>query len=109
MRRRGTAARLAGQARTSAEAAGATAIVEAAQAFLGTLGRQKPDAPWHPLTAREFEVAQLVAAGLTNRQIAEKLVLSPKTIAAHVEHILTKLDAARRTEIAAWSATVRPR
>jgi DNA-binding CsgD family transcriptional regulator len=34
-------------------------------------------------------------------------VLSPKTVSAHVEHILTKLGAARRTEIAAWCATVR--
>jgi DNA-binding NarL/FixJ family response regulator len=58
------------------------------------------------LSAREFEVSQLVAAGLTNRQIADQLVLAPKTISAHVEHILTKLGAARRTEIAAWYTTV---
>ena len=62
----------------------------------------------YPLSAREFEVAQLVAAGLTNRQIAERLVVSPKTISAHVTHILTKLGAGRRAEIAAWCATVRP-
>ena len=64
--------------------------------------------PWYPLSAREFEVAQLVAAGLTNRQIAERLVLAPKTISAHITHILTKLGAARRAEIAAWCATVQP-
>ena len=56
---------------------------------------------------REYEVAQLVAAGLTNRQIAQQLVLAPKAISAHVTHILTKLGAARRAEIAAWCATVR--
>jgi DNA-binding CsgD family transcriptional regulator len=60
-----------------------------------------------PLTARELEVAQLVAAGLTNRQIAERLVLAPKTVSAHVEHILEKLHASRRTEIAAWYVTMR--
>ena len=48
-----------------------------------------------------------MAAGLTNRQIAEQLVLAPKTISAHVTHILTKLGAARRAEIGAWCATVR--
>ena len=53
-------------------------------------------------------MAQLVAAGLTNRQIAERLVVAPKTVSAHVTHILGKLGAARRAEIAAWCATVRP-
>ena len=47
-------------------------------------------------------VARLVAAGNTNRQIAAELLLSPKTVSAHVEHILAKLGASRRTEIAAW-------
>lgn len=55
------------------------------------------------LTARELEVARLVATGATNRQIAAQLSISPKTVSAHVEHILTKLDAARRAEIAAWA------
>ena len=58
--------------------------------------------------AREFEVAQLVVAGPTNRQIAERLVVAPKTVSAHITHILGKLGAARRAEIAAWCATVRP-
>ncbi len=62
---------------------------------------------WRPLTVREFEVARLVADGLTNGQIATELVVSPKTISAHVEHILAKLGVARRTEIAAWATTVR--
>jgi DNA-binding CsgD family transcriptional regulator len=62
--------------------------------------------PWRPLTAREFEVARYVADGLTNAQIAEELGLSPKTVSAHIEHILAKLGATRRTEIAAWVALV---
>jgi len=45
---------------------------------------------------------------MTNAQIASALVLSPKTISAHVEHILAKLGVARRTEIAAWAASLRP-
>jgi DNA-binding CsgD family transcriptional regulator len=64
------------------------------------------DEPWRPLTAREFEVARHVADGLTNAQIAEELTLSPKTVSAHIEHILAKLGATRRAEIAAWVALV---
>jgi DNA-binding NarL/FixJ family response regulator len=45
----------------------------------------------------------LVATGATNRQIAEALFISAKTVAAHVEHILTRLGASRRTEIAKWA------
>ena len=45
-------------------------------------------------------MAALVAAGGTNLEIAARLFLSPGTGRAHVEHILTKLGAARRTEIA---------
>jgi len=64
------------------------------------------DEPWRPLTAREFEVARHVAEGLTNAQIAEELNLSPKTVSAHIEHILAKLGATRRAEIAAWVALI---
>jgi len=107
-RRPGEAAQLIHQARTAAAAAGATTVAEAADRLGRSLaGERRPD-PWYPLSAREFEVAQLVAAGLTNRQIADQLVLAPKTISAHVTHILAKLGAARRAEIAAWCATVRP-
>jgi predicted ATPase/DNA-binding CsgD family transcriptional regulator len=51
------------------------------------------------LTPREREVALLVSQGLSNRQIAEKLVISKRTADAHVEHILAKLGAASRVEI----------
>ncbi len=60
------------------------------------------DEPWRPLTAREFEVARLVATGRTNAEAADELGLSPKTVGAHVEHILGKLGASRRVEIATW-------
>ncbi|WP_327116368.1 LuxR C-terminal-related transcriptional regulator [Nocardia sp. NBC_01730] len=57
------------------------------------------------LTPREKEVATLLAEGLSNRAIAAKLVLSPRTVEAHVEHILTKLSVNSRTEAALWAAT----
>lgn len=57
---------------------------------------------WTLLTKREREVAELVAAGLTNRAIADKLVISPRTAEAHVEKILTKLGLTSRTQVAAW-------
>ena len=56
------------------------------------------------MSEREFEVAGLIAAGATNKEIAVTLTIAPKTVGAHVEHILAKLDAARRSEIAAWVA-----
>ena len=106
-RRRGEAAVLLDEARTIAAAVGATTVVDAADQLTASFDHTRQDEPWYPLSAREFEVAQLVATGLTNRQIAGQLVLAPKTISAHVTHILTKLGAARRAEIAAWCATVR--
>jgi len=106
IRRRAEAAQLADQARTAAAAPGARPLTDAAEQFLTSLRQGLPASPWHPLSEREFEVARLIAAGLTNKQIAEQLVLAPKTISAHVAHILTKLGAARRAEIAAWCATV---
>ncbi len=54
------------------------------------------------LTAREREIAGLVADGLANRAIAERLVLSERTVEAHVRSILAKLGMANRTQIATW-------
>ncbi len=52
------------------------------------------------LSARELEVARLVTDRLTNRQIAERLVLSQKTVERHMEHIFRKLGVASRVEVA---------
>ncbi|NNN33800.1 LuxR family transcriptional regulator [Streptomyces sp. S3(2020)] len=57
------------------------------------------------LTSREREVAALVAAGMTNRQIAGELVVSSRTVEGHVENIRAKLGLARRTQLATWWAT----
>ena len=54
------------------------------------------------LSRRETEVATLVAEGLTNRQIAERLVVSERTAENHVQHILTKLGFTTRSQVAAW-------
>ena len=54
-----------------------------------------------PLTERETEILALLAAGLTNRQIGERLFISPKTAGVHVSNILGKLGASNRGEAAA--------
>jgi len=61
------------------------------------------------LTAREAEVATLVADGLSNKQIALRMVISPRTVETHVQHIMDKLGFTARSQIAAWSAGNRTR
>jgi DNA-binding CsgD family transcriptional regulator len=57
-----------------------------------------------PLTPREEEVAQLIAQGLSNQDIASRFVLSRRTVEGHVQKILVKLGFVSRTQIAYWSA-----
>ena len=59
------------------------------------------------LSHREREVARHLVAGRTNRQIAEALVLSHRTVEGHVEHILQKLRLENRNQVAAALATAR--
>jgi NarL family two-component system response regulator LiaR len=56
-----------------------------------------------PLTEREVEVLKLVAKGLSNQEIAEKLVVSERTVGAHVSNILGKLHLANRTQAALYA------
>ncbi|MCA2229989.1 ATP-binding protein [Nonomuraea aurantiaca] len=58
--------------------------------------------PQSVLTSRELEVAQLIAEGVRNKEIAARLVISQRTAEGHVEHILEKLGFTSRTQIAAW-------
>jgi predicted ATPase/DNA-binding CsgD family transcriptional regulator len=67
------------------------------------LGDEAPE-PWEPLTARERQVAALIAEGLTNREIAARLVVSKRTVDAHVEHILSKLGFSSRLQVAALAS-----
>jgi DNA-binding NarL/FixJ family response regulator len=56
-----------------------------------------------PLSDRETQVLRLLAAGKTNRGIAEELFISEKTVARHVSNIFGKLGVSTRTEAAAWA------
>ncbi|MEU8783464.1 LuxR C-terminal-related transcriptional regulator [Streptomyces sp. NPDC048637] len=60
-----------------------------------------------PLTRREKEVVDLLAQGLTNKEIAAKLVISPRTAGAHVANLLGKLGFTSRTQIATWAVAHR--
>ena len=57
--------------------------------------------PYEPLSAREHDILQLVAEGLSDQQIAEHLILSLHTVKFHVKHLLAKLSAANRTQAVA--------
>jgi predicted ATPase/DNA-binding CsgD family transcriptional regulator len=62
-----------------------------------------PAAPPSALTPRELEIAALIAAGRSNRAIADELVISPATAARHVANIMAKLGFRSRAQIAAWA------
>jgi len=61
-----------------------------------------------PLTAREHEIVLLIVRGLSNRQIAGELVISPATAARHVANILAKLGFSSRTQVASWAVRHEP-
>ena len=63
---------------------------------------------WETLTQREQEVLHLIAGGLNNRRIAERLVISEKTVKTHVSNILGKLGLADRTQAAIYALQYRP-
>jgi len=67
-----------------------------------TTSPNAPDPAAGRLTRRELQVAELVATGLTNQDIANKLVISRRTVESHVEHVLSKLGFTTRTQLAAW-------
>jgi DNA-binding CsgD family transcriptional regulator/tetratricopeptide (TPR) repeat protein len=106
-RRGGEATEVLTDARTTADALGSRPLVARCVELLRTArSRRGFGEPWAPLTAREFAVARLVADGQTNGEIATELDVSPRTVSAHVEHILAKLGVNRRSEIAAWAARI---
>jgi len=66
--------------------------------------RQRPQRGWESLTPTEGTVADLVAEGLSNPQIADRLFVSRRTVQTHVGHIFTKLDIGSRAQLAALVA-----
>lgn len=107
MNRHAEAAEILAQVHDRAASMGSKSLASRADELArSSRGRGLEAEPWRPLTVREFEVARKIAEGMTNAQIGEALFVSPKTVSAHVEHILAKLGANRRAEIAAWVASV---
>ncbi|MEV4510693.1 AAA family ATPase [Dactylosporangium sp. NPDC049525] len=95
------AADLAGQAARTARRLGMTPTLTDATSLLRDLGGVADDVV-ASLTAREREVALLVADGLANRAIADRLTVSERTVETHVRNLLNKLGLANRTQVAAW-------
>ena len=98
---RGHAAQLLREASAIAEEHGLTAVLTRARA----LGAEPGSAPRLPdgLSAREIEILGLVARGLSNRELGERLHISQHTVANHVRSILRKTGCANRTEAAAYA------
>jgi predicted ATPase/DNA-binding CsgD family transcriptional regulator len=83
----------------------ALAAAFAASAIGGPAGAEQPVADTGELTARQRDVAALIAAGHTNRQIGRDLGISEKTAEVHVRNIMERLDTPIRAGVAAWAAS----
>ncbi|WP_245916598.1 LuxR C-terminal-related transcriptional regulator [Nocardioides gansuensis] len=99
----------------AAFAEGACCSLEEALALATSIGKPKGGRPVAsqreqepgPLTKRESQVAELVAEGLTNKDIASRLLISQRTVESHVENILGKLGVRSRAQVAGWVASQR--
>lgn len=79
----------------------ATGVAAVGALFAGQEPVEASSSPLRTLTRAELGVAELVAEGLTSRQIAEQLFVSPRTVDAHLSHIFRKLEIASRAKLAA--------
>ncbi len=97
---------LGADAAARALAEGATldlrAVVEIVERSHGTRGR--PRLGWGALTPTELQVVELVRQGMSNREIAARLLMGSETVKTHVSHVLTKLGVAKRSQIAVMAA-----
>jgi DNA-binding CsgD family transcriptional regulator len=107
--RRQEAATVLHQAVDSYEGLGAARAASRVNALLRSLGvrrgrarkPRRPSVGWESLTDSELAVVRLVAEGLTNRQIGERLFVSRRTVETHLAHVFAKLGVATRTQVAA--------
>src|SRR6478672_5930844 len=76
---------------------------EIARKLMHEFSNPQPAAPKHDLTERELEVLRLISLGKSNKEIAEELVLSEKTVKTHVSNILQKLHLSDRTQAAVYA------
>jgi DNA-binding CsgD family transcriptional regulator len=95
------------QALAAFERVGAARYADRARRALRALGVRLPStrtgrAAGQPLSRRELEVARLVAEGLTNAEIAERLVLSVRTVESHLDHVYGRLGLSSRAALARW-------
>ncbi|WP_155770461.1 helix-turn-helix domain-containing protein, partial [Mycobacterium asiaticum] len=66
--------------------------------------RKRPATGWASLTPTELDVARLVSEGLANKDIAERMFISPRTVQAHLTHMYTKLGFTSRLQLAQETA-----
>ena len=71
--------------------------------------QRAPTTSWPALTEQERKILELIAEGLTNRQIGERMFLAEKTVKNYVSNLLAKLGMSRRTEAAAYAARLAER
>lgn len=95
------------RARNELDALGAMREADAAAALMRSLGAKAPSGPRDVglLSRRETEVLRLLGEGLSNREVAARLYISPKTAEHHVSRIYTKLGLKNRGEAAAYAVT----
>jgi DNA-binding CsgD family transcriptional regulator len=62
--------------------------------------RKRPATGWESLTPAEHDVVRLVAEGLTNKDVAVRLFISPRTVQSHLAHVFAKLGVSTRTQLA---------